>query len=302
MPLPLSIDRLFARPFPVLRRWLRLVRARADRRARWLERPAGAWMTRCARAGYGARGLVYLLTGVLAAWAAFGGEARAGGTRTIVAAAEGFHLGVLPAGYAFAAAFALGLLGFAVWRFVQASARAIRHRPGLCVAYASSGVLYTLLFGQALVILATDAAANGPGYSSGTMLDLPGGRLIALATGAGLVGYGLYQLAMVRRSASLATLADLHAIDVLRGPHAVAVQRLARAGDAARGLVFGVLGGALLEAAWATDPTTPLGLAEAFSRLDHGPLGAVLLPLVAVGLVAYGLFQLVLARFRTIRA
>jgi hypothetical protein len=77
-------------------------------------------------------------------------------------------------------------------------------------------------------------------------------------------------------------------------------ERWGRLGIAARGLVFGVVGTFLIRAALEYDPQEARGLGGALQTLARQPLGPWLLGAVALGLVAYGLFMLCVARYRHI--
>jgi hypothetical protein len=77
-------------------------------------------------------------------------------------------------------------------------------------------------------------------------------------------------------------------------------ERWGRLGIAARGIVFGVVGTFLIRAALQYDPQEARGLGGALQTLARQPLGPWLLGAVALGLVAYGLFMLSVARYRHI--
>ena len=77
-------------------------------------------------------------------------------------------------------------------------------------------------------------------------------------------------------------------------------ERWGRLGTAARGIVFGVVGTFLIRAALEYDPREARGLGGALQTLAEQPLGPWLLGIVAVGLIAYGLFMLSVARYRHI--
>ncbi len=69
---------------------------------------------------------------------------------------------------------------------------------------------------------------------------------------------------------------------------------------AARGVVFGIVGGFLLLAALRTSPGEARGVGGALKALQQQPFGPWLLGVVALGLIAYGIFELVKARYRRI--
>src|SRR5918994_3711224 len=89
----------------------------AKLRAKNAANEARPWMERLARVGYASEGAMYTLIGLLAAGVAFGSGDHATGQRgalEIIAAS--------PFGDVFVGYIALGFLGYALWRGVQAIA------------------------------------------------------------------------------------------------------------------------------------------------------------------------------------
>ncbi|MCB0107709.1 MAG: DUF1206 domain-containing protein, partial [Caldilineaceae bacterium] len=76
--------------------------------------------------------------------------------------------------------------------------------------------------------------------------------------------------------------------------------RAGRLGFAARGVVYSIIGIFLIIAAVRANPNEAVGIGEALQKLAQQPYGPWLLGLVAIGLVAYGFFAIVLARYRRI--
>ena len=73
-----------------------------------------------------------------------------------------------------------------------------------------------------------------------------------------------------------------------------------RFGVGARGVVFGIIGTFLIVAAVTSSPSEARGLGGAMNALRSQPYGALLLGIVALGLMAYGGFQFISARYRRI--
>jgi Domain of Unknown Function (DUF1206) len=71
-------------------------------------------------------------------------------------------------------------------------------------------------------------------------------------------------------------------------------------GLAARGVTFGIIGGLLLYAGFSADPLEARGLGGALMVVAQQPYGPWLLGVVALGLVAYGLFCLSQAFYRRV--
>ena len=75
---------------------------------------------------------------------------------------------------------------------------------------------------------------------------------------------------------------------------------MCRFGLIARGFVFLIIGGFIVVAAWRYDPQQARGLAGALQALQEQPYGQALLGIVALGLVAFGLYCGVEALYRRI--
>jgi hypothetical protein len=75
---------------------------------------------------------------------------------------------------------------------------------------------------------------------------------------------------------------------------------LGRAGYAALGVVFGIVGMFLIDAAVRNNASAAKGLGGALQELARQPYGHVILGIVAIGLIAYGLFSFTQARYRSL--
>ena len=263
-------------------------------------RQAAPWVQRLARMGYAAKGVVYLIVGGIAAQAALspaeGVEGSEGALATILEQ---------PFGKTLLGIMAAGLAGFVLWRVVQAvmdpeHAGGGMKRVAARVGYLMSAALYGGLTLEAVRMLRGGGAGQGNGAQDCTALvmEKPFGRVAVGLAGVGIAGYGLYQLFRAFQS-------DLDKRLNLEGS-AVATRRrvvaFARAGTAARGVVFGIIGWLVIQAALRYDPARAQGLKGALGTLRQAAYGPYLLGAVALGLAAYGVFQLVKARYRVIRA
>ena len=272
----------------------------ATARAGQAYREASPWIERLARLGYAARGGVYLIVGGLAAQAAVGTGGR-------TADAEGVFSTVLhqPFGKFLLGVLAFGLVGYSVWRFVQAikdpehagnQAQGLGKRLG----YFLSGVIHVGLAMAAVGMLAGTAWGEGrDGAQDWTarLMALPAGIWVVGAVGVAVAGFGLSQL---YRAWAVKLEEELD----LRGMTGTArhwTVRFGRFGLAAQGVVFGIIGVSLLIAASHADPSEARGLGEALQALRGQAYGPWLLGGVALGLVAYGLYQWVVAGYRRIQ-
>lgn len=273
----------------------------ARRHGRAAAREAAPWVEKLARLGYAAKGVVYLIVGGIAARSALGSGGRVEGSRgalrTILEQPFGrFLLGLV----------ALGLAGYALWRFVQAAldpehggrtdGGAAARRAG----YAVSGVIHTgLALAAARMVMGRGGGGGddrGTVHWTATLMRQPAGRWLVAAVGLGIVGYGVYALYRAY-AVKLSKQLDLSPLGPAAREWAV---RSGRAGIAARGVVFAVMGFFLLRAAMRYDPSQARGLEGALRALREQSYGPWLLGLVALGLVGYGVYQLVEARYRRI--
>jgi hypothetical protein len=276
-----------------------LAPGRAQRQARAAIHQASPWLERWGRLGYVAHGLVYGLVGLLALQVAAGVRGSTPGSRgaleQIVAA---------PLGQFLLAATAVGLLGYASWRFVQAfldpedkgtdpSGLATR------LGYVASGVTHAALALAAAQLL---VGAGGGGAEDQTtrdwtarLLSQPLGPWLVGGVGLSLIGAGLYQL----YEAYTAKFREDLKLSEMSATEQCWATRAGRVGLAARGIVFGLIGAFLIKAAWEAEPGQARGLAGALEALATSPLGPWLLGLVALGLVAYGSYMMIVeARYR----
>jgi hypothetical protein len=273
--------------------------------ARRATRPAAPWLVRLARLGYAANGAVYILVGLLAFRAAFG----AGGATTDKKGALA-SIADEPAGAVILGVLALGLFGYAAWRLVESITDAEDYgsgAKGLAIrgAHLGTGFIFAALAVQAvrLALGAGDATGPTPGgdgveHWTARLLALPLGRVLTIAAGVGVLGFGLAQIPR-------GWVTDpMKKLDVGRLDHGERqwVKRTARFGHAARGVVFTIAGWFLIQAARQFDPQEAAGMGESLTALERAPYGPWLLALVSVGLMAFGAWQFLNARYRRIRA
>lgn len=265
----------------------------AEQAARTAGRP---WVEPLARFGYAARGVVYAFIGVLAVQAAFFGRGQATG-------AEGAIQSIADQSRMLLVLIAIGLFGYALWRFVQGvldPENKGRDAKGLAKrgAMVASGVAYTGLALLAFRLISQDGAGAGSGQAdtARTLLSLPFGRALVILAGLGVIASALYQIyeAYTRRFQRRMKTREMSPEE----------QRLAlhtgRLGLASRGIAFLITGWFLIQAALKYDPNQARGLGGALETLARQPYGPWLLGIVALGLVAYGAYSFLEARYRRI--
>ena len=122
-------------------------------------------------------------------------------------------------------------------------------------------------------------------------MQQPFGRWLVAAAGIGVVAYGAYQL-YAAWDAKLSKRISLGEIDSRVRGKVIAVSRF---GIGARGVVFFVIGGSLVIAAFRHNPEAAHATTGALQVMPQP-----LLVLVGFGLAAYGVYALVNAKYRRI--
>lgn len=258
------------------------------------------WVERLARLGHAAKGVVYFVVGLLATQAAF----TTGGSTTD---SSGALVAIVnqPFGKFLLALVGIGLLGYALWRSVQAifdpehsgeeaDAKHIVQRIG----YAFSAIAYAGLAGTAVQLIMGTGGSNGDTTQDWTarFMAQPFGRWLVGLAGLVVIGVGLSLLYQAYKAEFQRHL-NLHQLSQTERQWA---KWLGQFGIASRGVVFGIIGLFLLLAALRADASEARGLGGALATLAQQPFGPWILGIVALGLIAYSLYCLVEARYRQI--
>jgi uncharacterized protein DUF1206 len=252
-----------------------------------------------ARWGLVSKGALYLLVGAIAIQVGLLDQGRLEDRSGALSAVADE-----PFGKVFVGALAIGLLGYALWRFAEAwlgrpleggEQEGLGRRLGL----AARGAWYLGLCGLAVAVL---AGANESGGSkeedraTARALELPAGRWIVGAVGLGILGAGVFN---VYRGVTGRFKKNLKLRKM--GPREELVFTIIGGiGHAARGVVFGLIGFFLVRAAYQYDPDEAVGLDGALAKLLQQDYGSALLGAVAAGLIAFGLYCFAEARYREV--
>lgn len=257
------------------------------------------WVERLARFGLVARGVVYTVIGMLAVQAAFFGRGATtdthGAIRKIAEQSRPLLLAV-----------AVGLFGYALWRFAEAvldpekkgqSLKGMALRAGRL----GSGILYSGLALAAVRAFNHGAASlrgtgDGGQQITASVLDKPFGRWLVALAGVAVVGGGITQLVRAWKRSFEKHLMTAR-MDANERRLAL---RTGQLGLAARGVVFIISGLFLIQAAVRYDASQVRGLRGALDALAAQPHGQLLLGVVALGLVAFGAYSFLEARYRRI--
>lgn len=249
-----------------------------------------------ARGGFAVKGVVYVMLGALALIAA----SSAGGRVTDPLGAIATLLDE-PFGRTAVLVVAAGLALYAFWRFLEAFADANGvGRKGKAIAkraaWGLSGAVYALLAFDA-ARLALRWRPGGEANVPSTLLASPLAPWVVTVVALGIIAYAVkeFREGLARR---LSERLNLRKMSREAGPVVVEISRV---GILARAVVLAAMGVVLLRAR--TNPARAASgtdVGESLRLVAALPSGTLLLTLVAAGLVAYGVYQLVHARYRVI--
>jgi hypothetical protein len=243
-----------------------------------------------ARVGYAASGLVHLLLGYLAIRVAFN---QSGETDQAGALAE---VAELPGGTVLLWVIVVGLFALSLWLIVQAVlgvGSASKKRWVRSLVAAGKAAAYIAL-GLTALTFALGQSADGSDsaqQASATILALPGGQVLLGAVGVIALAIGGY---FIFKGVTRKFEEDL---TIPSGTPGRAVRILGVVGYVAKGIAIGVVGILLVVAAATLDPESSTGLDGALKSLAELPFGVVILVAVGLGLIAYGIYTFVRARY-----
>ena len=248
------------------------------------------------RLGYAARGLLYVVMGVLAFRIASG---TPGGQATDLTGSLVFLI-ANPFGKLVLVAMVVGLVAYSLWGFVRAiydpmhrgrDATGIMARLG----FVSSAVSYAAIALFGLGILAGSGAAAGDSTQKSvtSMLSHPFGGVLTIIVGLVAFGIGIGQFVEAYKATFAA---DLKAAEMTESQRRIAIA-LGRFGMAARGVSFLVIGWFLVQAGINDNAAQAHGFGGAFLFLLSQPFGQVLVGVVSVGFISLGLHSFACARW-----
>ncbi|TWF47526.1 DUF1206 domain-containing protein [Neorhizobium alkalisoli] len=247
-----------------------------------------------AKFGYAARGIVFLLVASLALFSGIAGGRPE--TKSAISALLDQPLGRIWVGL-----IGLGLLGFVAWRLAQSitdadgqgsDTKALAIRASLFV----SAVTYLGLAGYAIghaLSASSDDGGTGEKSLAEWVMSQPYGSYIAIAIGVGFIVGGIVTSAkgVTRKFEKYIHIPD----------RTGALTYICVYGLIARGVVFAVTGMLFTYAGFKVDPDQAGGIADALDWLRQLPFGRAIYLIIAVGLAAFGAYNLIAARYRTVK-
>ena len=245
-----------------------------------------------ARGGFAVNGVIHMLIGAIAVSLAFGdeGDADQGGALSQVAEA--------PLGFAILWFLAGGLVALGLFQVLETMLIrgtdkddwADRAKEG------GKGIAYLAVGASA----ATYALGGSPDSGdqaqslSAQLLASPGGVVLLVVLGLGVTAIGAY---FVTKGIRRTFLDDL---TLPNGSRKKAATVLGVLGYVAKGVAIAIVGVLFVVAAVTSDTSEATGLDGALKTLADLPFGNVILIVVAFGLVAYGVYCFIRARYARI--
>lgn len=262
---------------------------------------ANPWVERLERFGYITRGVVYATIGVLALQLAMG---SGGGATTQTGAIA--RLGSQPFGQILLILIVLGLASYALWGFVRAIFDPLHRGDDFKgsvarLGFAISGLSYALLVIPTLQFLMNKGGIAQTGNSadiSVQLFKLPFGMWLVAGFGLLWIGVGLGQL----YTAYKRDFEKDFQFNKMSAAERTWATRLGQIGYAARGIVFVVIGSLISQAGLTHNPSQAQGFDAALLKLAQAPYGTLLLSGVALGLIAFGIFSALSARWIKVSA
>lgn len=254
-------------------------------------KPRFEWL---AKAGYAARGTVFLLIAGLALFSGFAGAEPESKSALSTLLEQ-------PFGRVWVGLIGLGLFGFVAWRLVQSLADSDGHGTDgkaavIRIAMLGSAITY---FGLASYAIGHAVNAGGGDAGSGErglaewIMAQPFGSYLAVAVGIGFVIGGMVTAAkgLMRKFEKYVHIPDRHGI----------LTMICIYGLAARGVVFAITGILFTYAGFRVDPDQAGGMSDALNWLRQLPFGSLIYVVIAAGLAAFGVYNLIEARYRVVR-
>ncbi|KIF67813.1 membrane protein [Streptomyces sp. AcH 505] len=257
-------------------------------------------MDMAARWGFAARGVIYLLIGILALQIAFGGggeQADRGGALAEIAKK--------PLGSVMLWILGIGLVGMALWRLSEAlfgAAGEDGKKATKRLMSAGRFVFYGFV-AYSVLAFAVGGKSSGSGSSDQQSQDItaramewPGGRWIVGIVGVAIAVAGVWigVRAAMRKFHKRLKLAEMSR----KARQFVDVTGVG--GGLGRGFLFAAIGVFVVQAAVEYKPDKAKGFDDTLRSFTDTPAGPWLLAVVAVGLVLFGVFSFGMARWRRV--
>lgn len=245
--------------------------------------------------GHLAKGIVYFLIGGIALAGVIGQAQNPSGMRDVIQWIQD-----RPFGQALLGLIAIGLFSYCAWRWIKAledtsgegtDAEGLAKRTG----YASSGSVYGLLGVYAITLITGSGAGGGSTKQDmlAQILQGPWGQIVVGILGLILIGVGIYQFIRGWKEKYMSEISSAEVNAQERNIY----RSLGKAGHISRAVIYGIMAYFLIRVALSSDPSKFRGIGGALDYLGGQTMGTILVALVGLGLLLYGLFMFVKAKY-----
>jgi hypothetical protein len=249
-----------------------------------------------ARAGLLARGIIYLLIGLVAILVALGRSNRQADQQGALQLLAG-----KPYGLVALVLLGIGFAGYALWRLSEAAFGVTGDGRGAgprlkSLARAVIYAFFAFLTFEVIAGRATGSQTQKQQDITAKVMEHAGGRWLVGIAGLIVVICGLV---LVMEGIKRKFMKYLQTAQMSRRTRKV-VEILGVVGTIARGVVFGIAGILVIDAAVTHDVGQSGGIDKALLTLRDQPFGEFLLALAAIGLIVFGIYGLCEARWRKV--
>ena len=252
------------------------------------------WVDPLMRVGYAARGVVYVIVGALAFFAALSG-ARTPDSKSALAS-----LLQMPFGQALLGLIVLGLIAYALWSFIDGGLD-LDDKGNEPKGWAARGakiisgaVHLALALSVAAVALGRDSAEGGDrtDHWTAVLMQQPFGRWLVAIVGAIAIALGVQHFVKAYQEKYKENMRYTSTTERL--------DPVLKLGLAAHGVVVLLVGAFFVWAAWTAQPSRAGGLREALQVVRDADAGQILLAITALGLVGFAVYCFIEAAFRIV--
>ena len=197
----------------------------------------------------------------------------------------------------------IGLIAYAVYRVVGAikdidakgtDAKGIVGRIGFAISGIVYGSLGASAVGFAWVSRGSSGSGGGGEGTATQLLEMPFGRILVGAVGVALIGYAIAQ---IRKGVTKKFFKKFKTVEM--SPTVLKTLEVSgMSGLLAKGAVVAIIGGFFLQAAVDETARQSGKLSAALSWIIRQPYGEIMLYAVAIGLILYGVYVALTARYR----
>lgn len=250
--------------------------------------------------GYIAKGIVYCLLGIFAVIGVIGaaGPDSSGGPKAVIT-----WIGTNPFGKILLVLIGLGLLAYCSWRWytaVKDKENEGNDKEGIVkrIGYAVSGTAYGVLSAHAFKSAFGSSGGGGTDKQDiiARMLSESWGPWAVGFIGLVMAGVAIFQLYRAIQDKHMEHIEGLglghHERDLFK--------KTGEIGLTARFVVYGIISFFLFRTALMEDPSQFKGIGESLGYIEDQTYGAVLVALVGLGLLAYGIFMFVRAKYERV--